>query len=303
MSVTPLLPYAIQYAAFSWPVFPLRGKVPAIANPHPEGSEERQQCRGEGGLDGHGVLDATTDLATVARWWTKRPYANIGGRIPANMIMIDVDPRSGGLESLSALIAEHGPLPATLTDLSGRFDGGLHFWFRRPPGMLTGTRLGPGIDLKTETGYAVLPPSVHPVTGRPFVRIERPVSVPPCWLIDLLAPTVVTGDPSWGSTRSVWSRSIADRSLWAARSPTITVRRRRGTTSSSRTGGGVATATVMPTGHGGCIRVRRVRAVRPSDTSACSSGRRTPRSRSPNRQTRTVTRSSGRSRCSTTTAT
>ena len=166
----PLLPYAVEYAAYGWPVFPLRGKVPLAGS--------------------RGVLDASTDVAVVARWWTHRPYANIGGRIPSVMMMIDIDPRAGGLESLAALIAHHGPLPPTLTDLSGRCDGGVHFWFARPPGRLSAKRLGPGIDLKTDTGYAVLPPSIHPDTGRPYVRIERPVAAPPEWLMKLLAPTL-----------------------------------------------------------------------------------------------------------------
>jgi Bifunctional DNA primase/polymerase, N-terminal len=161
---------AVEYAAHHWPVFPLRGKIPAIAG-------------------GRGVLDATTDIAIVTTWWTGR-YAgcNIGGRIPESMIMVDTDPYHGGLDTLAELEARHGRLPETLTDLSGRGDGGAHYFFRRPPGKLIGTRLGPGIDLKTSTGYGVLPPSVHPDTGKPYTRIERPVAAPPGWLIRLLRP-------------------------------------------------------------------------------------------------------------------
>ena len=51
--------YAIELALHDWAVFPLRGKVPAIPNPHPRGSMERQHCKGECGLHGHGVHDAT----------------------------------------------------------------------------------------------------------------------------------------------------------------------------------------------------------------------------------------------------
>ena len=53
--VTPalLLAYAIVYAVNGWAVFPLRGKIPAIP----------------GASGGHGVLDATTDPATICRWW------------------------------------------------------------------------------------------------------------------------------------------------------------------------------------------------------------------------------------------
>ena len=160
--------YAIAYAAHGWPVFPLRGKNPF------KGS--------------HGVLDATTDIATVTAWWRRHPGANIGGRIPESMVMIDIDPYHGGLDTLAELEQRHGPLPETLTDYSGRGDGGAHFFFRRPPGKLIGTRLGQGIDLKTSTGYGVLPPSIHPDTGKPYTRIERPVAAPPDWLVALLRP-------------------------------------------------------------------------------------------------------------------
>ena len=164
-----MLSFAVDYAIHGWPVFPLNGKNPF------KGS--------------HGVLDATTDVAVVAGWWCGR-YAgcNIGGQIPESMIMIDIDPYHGGLDSLAALIRQHGPLTPTLTDLSGRGDGGAHYFYRRPAGRLSATRLGPGIDLKTHTGYGVLPPSLHPLTGQPYIRIEHPVAAPPDWLIALLRP-------------------------------------------------------------------------------------------------------------------
>ena len=93
--------HAIEYAAHNWPVFPLHGKIPAIAG-------------------GRGVLDATTDLSVVAAWWSGRYRgANIGGRIPESMVMIDIDPYHGGLDTLAELERRHGRLPETLTDLSG----------------------------------------------------------------------------------------------------------------------------------------------------------------------------------------
>jgi hypothetical protein len=167
--------YAIEYAIRNWPVFPLIGKVPAI--PKTAG--------------GRGVLDATTDANTVIGWWAGR-YAgcNIGGRVPVTMFVFDTDPRHGGLESLAALQRRYGALPETLTTLTGRGDGGWHRFYRRPPGKLSAARLGPGIDIKTSLGYVVLPPSTHPDTGKPYVRIDAPVITPPAWLTRLLC-----GDP------------------------------------------------------------------------------------------------------------
>lgn len=187
LDATDIGTYAIEYALHGWPVFPLRGKVPAIRSAHPVGSPEYGKCRGECGQFGHGLYDASTDLAVIATWWGGR-YAgcNVGGRVPDPMVMVDVDPYKGGLDSLAALENKHGELPVTLTDLSGRGDGGVHYWFRRPPGRLTDSRLGAGIDIKTSAGYGVLPPSLHPDTGRPYARIEAPVAAPPDWLSRLL---------------------------------------------------------------------------------------------------------------------
>ena len=163
---------AVEYAQHHWPVFPLRGKLPAIAG-------------------GRGVLDATTDVATVTAWWNRYRGANIGGRVPESMVVLDIDPRHGGGWSLGELERIHGRLPDTLMTISGRGDGGRHLFFRRPRGKLSFKRLGPGIDIKTSTGYVVLAPSIHPETGRPYQRVDAPVAAPPAWLIALLLPEPV----------------------------------------------------------------------------------------------------------------
>ncbi len=145
-----LLAAALELARYGWQVLPLWGKDPAIANPHPKGSPERKSCHGECGQYGHGFYDATADPAVIAYWWGYlTPGANIGARVPENMFVLDIDPRSGGHESLAKLILDHEPLPETLTTISGRGDGGTHPFYRRPPGKLSKELLGPGIDIKT----------------------------------------------------------------------------------------------------------------------------------------------------------
>lgn len=180
--------HAINYALRGWEVFPLRGKVPAIPLPHPQGSPERRTCKGECGLQGHGVLDATTDIDVIAGWWGgKYAGANIGVRPPQNVFVLDVDPQHGGHRTLDALEAEHGPLPDTLTTWTGRGDGSRHLYLRRPAGRLTDSRL-PGIDIKDHSGYLVAAPSIHPETRKPYRRVDAPVAVPPAWLVKLIRP-------------------------------------------------------------------------------------------------------------------
>lgn len=165
--------HALAYAVAGWEVFPLRGKVPLI--PKRAG--------------GRGVLDATSDLATIGDWWDRWPSANIGGRVPQALVVLDVDPRHGGDRNLAELEADHGDLPVTQTSLSGRGDGGRHLWWLHPGGKLTTARLPDGLDVKTRRGYVVLPPSVHPASGKPYrwVVAITPLAMP-TWLIDLLRP-------------------------------------------------------------------------------------------------------------------
>jgi hypothetical protein len=196
VSATDIGTHAIELAVNGYPVLPLRGKIPAIPNPHPRGSWLRQNCRGECGSEGHGVLDATTDPSTVARWWGGRYRGcNVGARVLPWMFVIDIDPRSGGDASIAVLETVYGSLPETLTTISGRGDGGRHLFFRRPAGDLTARHLGSGIDLKTDTGYTVHAPSIHPDTGQPYERIDRPVADPPRWLIELMRPQHVAATP------------------------------------------------------------------------------------------------------------
>jgi hypothetical protein len=119
--------HAIEYAVRNWAVFPLRGKHPAIPK----------------AAGGRGVLDATTNIDQVAAWWGGRHRnANIGARIPAGMLLIDVDPRHGGHEAWAALERKHGPFPETMMQYSGRGDGGCHRFVRLPAAPLDAKRLG-----------------------------------------------------------------------------------------------------------------------------------------------------------------
>lgn len=200
MSATSLLDHALGLAGNGWAVLPLGpNKLPRI------GKDPRcraENCGGGCGREGHGVKDATTDAATVTRWWHDYPGALIGARVPAAFFVLDIDPRHNGQENLTALESEHGVLPETLTVYSGRGDGGRHLYFLRPAGKLTEVgiqrelrRLGQlaegdqeaGIDLKA-AGYCVMPPSPHPLTGDPYVWDHRPPAEPPAWLRALLAP-------------------------------------------------------------------------------------------------------------------
>lgn len=153
----PTLDDALALARSGWEVLPLRGKLPASP---------------------HGVLDATANEEQIARWWYPGRNWNVGARVPEHLIVLDVDPQNGG-DFLELEHAAGTSLPTTLTVVSGRGTGGEHRYFQRPPGDLSSTRLPAGIDLKTHRGYCVMPPSLHPSTGRPYTWLVNPLSALP----------------------------------------------------------------------------------------------------------------------------
>ncbi len=156
---------ALYYAGLDWPVFPLH-------TPDGQGgcSCGNPQCddQGKHPRTRNGFKDATTDEATIRRWWTKWPNANVGiATGAARLLVIDVDSRKGGDETLADLIKQYGPLPETVEAITG--GGGRHILFEDTEGGVRGgvDKLGPGLDVKAAGGYIVAPPSLH-VSGQRY---------------------------------------------------------------------------------------------------------------------------------------
>ena len=108
---------------------------------------------------------------------------------PSDLVVVDIDPRHGGIDSLRALIARHGALPAGLRCRTG--SGGWHLYFAHPGGTVRNSagRLGPGLDVRGDGGYVVAPPSLHPSGTRyTFRDAETPVPALPAWLERLVRP-------------------------------------------------------------------------------------------------------------------
>jgi hypothetical protein len=159
----PRLTAALEYARRNWPV---------IALHTPEG----QSCScGEvdcGGAAKHpryhreslpsGLKSATTDVNLIQTWWKLWPEANVAIVTGAfsGLLVLDVDPRHGGEESLEELEAKHGRIPDTMETITG--GGGRHILFAHPGGVV-GNKVGlvPGLDVRGDGGYIVAPPSLH----------------------------------------------------------------------------------------------------------------------------------------------
>ena len=168
-----LLTAALAAAERGWPVFMLgRSKRPIANCPACRTStgHDPQACRC---LTCHGFYAATRDpdriRAMIATVSTGQLAVRTGA--PSRTIVVDVDPAHCGAHTLRNLI-EAGTVTQTTRVLTG--SGGLHLYYRHPgedipnsQGRL-GIGLGPGIDVRGDGGYAVLPPSIHPRTGRRY---------------------------------------------------------------------------------------------------------------------------------------
>jgi len=63
---------------------------------------------------------------------------------------------------------------------SGRANGGFHRFYRHPGGHIGNMRLRDGLDVRADSGYTLLPPSVHPDTAAVYTWSERgPIAVLP----------------------------------------------------------------------------------------------------------------------------
>jgi hypothetical protein len=91
----------------------------------------------------------------------------IGVAVRKRTVVLDIDPKNGG--SRSELEQILGALPPTIEVLSGRGDGGSHLYYATSGLPLRGNIPGvEGYDIITN-GYVIAPPSLHPVTGKPYV--------------------------------------------------------------------------------------------------------------------------------------
>jgi hypothetical protein len=137
-----------------------------------------------------GLHAATTDSRQVTQWWRRWPSANIAVRTGAEsgLVVIDIDPQHGGAATMRALVRDHTPPPRGPIVRTG--SGGWHLLFAHPGEPVrnsAGTRLGPGVDVRGDGGYAIVPPSRH-ASGKSYRWNVRAEELPqlPGWMRDLL---------------------------------------------------------------------------------------------------------------------
>jgi putative DNA primase/helicase len=160
---------------------------------------------------------ATLDADEVLDWWSASgqfagALTGVATGPGSGIWVLDVDRHGGdgepsGFDTLAALEAEHGPLPATFTVRTP--SGGEHRYFVYPvDGRDVVTKpntCGPGLDTRG-LGGQVVAPATWLGAGEYRVVHDVPVAVAPAWLLELVVRHVGQHDDpdgDWEPARDV----------------------------------------------------------------------------------------------------
>jgi len=199
-TVPSLLEAALVYAKRGWHVFPCH-------TPTQDGCSCRKDCGrvGKHPRTKNGLLDATTDEATIRRLWKQWPDANVAIRTGAvsGLAVLDDDIYKGGDISLHELEQSYSPLPETVLSLTG--GGGEQHFFEHPGTHVKNgvETLGDGLDIRGDGGYVIAPPSLH-VSGKRYCwevvhePDDTPLAPMPDWLLALCQAPSHQASPSAG---------------------------------------------------------------------------------------------------------
>src|SRR5260221_151518 len=182
---------ALAYAARGWRVFPLQpmSKKPFAGT--------------------RGLLDATTEEATICRWWMRWSQANVAIACGNGLGVVDEDTYKGG--DASPL-----HLPPTLTATTPR--GGQHMLYTVPGEIRpehTG-KLGKFVDFQGDGSYIVAPPSRTPDGVYAWLDEHQPMEDLPGRILDMLTkPTKRVKNSSNTIPRQSTNQEASDGMYWA----------------------------------------------------------------------------------------
>jgi len=163
---------ALETAAAGWPVFPCRpDKTPVTA---------------------HGFKDATESPHRIEGWWDGHPEYLVACPTEG-VVVVDLDePNSrptGATWSWWCRTAEPHGWDPTVAPIVATPRGGVHIYWRQPDGIdvrCSTSKLAPGVDIRANGGYVVVPGSVLP-DGREYELLSpypRALVDAPGWLVD-----------------------------------------------------------------------------------------------------------------------
>ena len=203
-----------RYAKIGWSILPLH--YPIHRGKKTKCSCKKADCSsvGKHPLTKNGLKDASTDGKQIQQWAEEYPDANIGVKTgkESGIIVVDIDVKHNGFESLDELQEEFGQIPDTIEQETG--GGGKHMLFKYPDGVgriRNKAGLRPGIDIRADGGYIVVEPSIHQSGSQYNFDIsnypgEVEPAEPPGWLVDL----IVDKSPDSSSSPSLTNGSFLE---------------------------------------------------------------------------------------------
>lgn len=109
-----------------------------------------------------GFKSASTNQNQIRGWFDKDANIGIATGKPSGLVVIDVDKKNGGYDSLEKLERAHGAWREhTLIAQTG--GGGIHLFYKYQGNEIRSrvNALGRGIDIRADGGYVVVSPSMH----------------------------------------------------------------------------------------------------------------------------------------------
>ena len=178
----------MRYEALGWSVIPIneRSKQPHVSW---RNYEEKRPTRDQ--------------MMTWAKQWPSAGLAVITGTI-SGVIVIDDD--GGTNAAAEAFLAK---LPPTARVKTSK---GFHLYFRLPANTTVPTkvRFMPGLDVRGEGGYALVPPSIHP-DGSVYTWQRQPedgIAELPAWAVEQIGKSRAAVEAVRGLGVPVWKTAL-----------------------------------------------------------------------------------------------
>jgi Bifunctional DNA primase/polymerase, N-terminal len=178
----PTLAAALTYSSLGWHVFPVKqDKTPRTLK---------------------GFHAATTDEEQIRQWWDMWRNADLAVRTgqESGLVVIDADGDEGEQTAIDRGLFD----VRTPTVLTAK---GIHWYFAWPGySVQSKVRILPGLDVRGDGGYVVLPPSIHESGTRYAWHDTYPTVTPlapmPEWVVQRRDPPLTKGLPVGNGSQS-----------------------------------------------------------------------------------------------------
>lgn len=185
-----------EYAALGWKLFPCHSIIDGVCSC----GDQNCPSPGKHPRTFNGVKAATNSEKQLRAWYDQFPRANWAlatGRA-SGVNVIDIDQRKGGFEAwdeYEQMRRHPGDFGKTLSADTG--GGGRHLFIKAPnQTMRNRVNWLPGVDVRADGGYVILPPGTH-ISGGVYSWRNwgaHIMEAPPDWVTAVMTGSSISGD-------------------------------------------------------------------------------------------------------------